>query len=215
MLWNTWSEGTIEMRRAIAQASLIVLATVLANGQVVAANEAGWSRSEFVAKVERLWGQGDLEPEVLKLDRSDLHSRSCFANEDDTVWDLKAGPETVSGPLTRMALVGDGDSIHTISVYFPIVSAAGHSDTAIKVLNGIFQYLAPGWADASTWTETSLVESWEIVANVMDKRRTVTGPEEAFVEVDVGDLHLETFGVPPDFVQYGITVLDCDVLPRR
>jgi hypothetical protein len=175
-------------------------------------NSEGWSRAALVELVNRLWQEPKVVP-VLQ-DVSERRGRPDCVSANDEVWSFPAGPDTVSGPLTSMTLIGSGDAVHTIDIWFPIVAGGAEKvDRAFSVLSGLFRYALPEWQEASEWPLESLKQTWTIVGDAMNSRQRLSW-EQATVRATIDGVRLSAVGVPPDFVRYQLTVREGCTVPE-
>jgi hypothetical protein len=201
----------VSIRKFLLWNAVAALVGFAPNLALAAEEVRGWSRAALVARVNELWGPPEVVARVedwdgraLTLSSSDREA--CFVGSNDTVWSLPAGPDTVSGHLTSIVMAANGDEVHTVHIWFPIVAGTGEQvDRAFVVLGGIFEHLVPGWLHARAWPLEGLRQTWEIVGKSSERRQPLTR-EKATVRTSVGAASLAAMGIPPDFVYYRVTL---------
>lgn len=108
------------------------------------------SRLETVAIPEK-----DITPEIKTL-----------RAQGDTVWVAFAK----SGQL-RIATAGDGERIHSLRIWIPLVNNSEAENKAIFAsLSALFVAIYPDWPQAKEWPHQSLGSSWAATAREMNPK---------------------------------------------
>ena len=117
----------------------------------------------------------------------------------DTVWGI-LGEKRPLG----IVMAGEGERIHTIHIYFPIVNESEtQSREAIKLMDALFARVYPDWPGAQTWPQDSLGASWN--GSPLVTHTVPTDPNDLIIRKTLGGITSSTVGVPPDLVVYSIT----------
>jgi len=120
--------------------------------------------------------------------------------EDDAVWSISG-----KGLPLGIFMAGQGERIHTIHIYFPVVNESEtQSREAIELMDALFARVYPDWPGARQWPQDSLGASWNgspLVTHTMPK-----DPNDLIIRKTLGGITSSTVGVPPDLVVYSITV---------
>ena len=117
----------------------------------------------------------------------------------DTVWQIR-GKDVPLG----ITLAGQGERIHTIHIYFPIVNESKEqADLAFTLMGALFSRIYPGWPGAAKWPEDSLNAAWN--ASPLMSHTQPADPNDLVIRKTLNGITSATVGVPPDIVVYSIT----------
>lgn len=181
--------------------AIILLTAALLNRTASAQEHPGWSRAEFLSHAADLLGIGT--PEIKDVDEfprgiliDPTEEATCFLREGERASYFAAGE------FSSVVLIGNGERIHTLWFYFPILNVRD-TDAAFAFYRGIFDHLLPEWTAGGDWAEQSLSASWEPAGRAfIDPTISI---DDTIARHTEGGVRLATWGVPPDLVFYRIT----------
>lgn len=181
-------------------AAVVAFPILIASSPTLAEHGPGWPTVPLLQRLAQLLDveEVDLEDQP-ELPRGFLidptEEAACFRAPGENVRLFKAG-EHSSG-----VLVGDETHTHTLYFYYPVLNDS--KQAARGFYAEMFEHLLPDWEGAATWYTDSLREAWEATG------RAMIDPSVSYNETIArhaeGDVHLATFGVPPDIIFYRVT----------
>lgn len=133
--------------------------------------------------------------------RIDAMSNEVAALVGDTV-----GVATMGNPPLRVTFAAQGERVHTIRIYVPVVSYRDKqaADRVFANLSSLFARTYPNWPAAKDWPKESLGKSWNAHPSLTNK--PVRDSNDLIAKTTIDGITSATFGVPPDLVIYTLTV---------
>jgi len=149
----------------------------------------------------------DLRAERSKpgLDREAIERFDAMSNEIATLVGDSVWVATTNNPPLRVTFAAQGDRVHTIRIYVPVVSFRDKqaAEQVFANLSNLFARTYPAWPSAKNWPKDSLGRTWN--ANPLLTNMPVRDSNDLIPKTSIDGITSATFGVPPDLVIYTIT----------